>query len=84
MTASAKTGEGMEAARAAIEDRLPQFDIELEVLLPYDRGDLVNRLHEQGDVLELEHTGNGSHIRARMGAALAGELEPYVVESAAG
>ena len=78
---SAHTGEGIDEARATIEGALPQFDIELEVLLPYERGDLVNRLHEQGDVVELEHTGEGSRIKARMGEALAAELAPYVVET---
>ena len=74
---SAHSGEGIETARAAIEADLPQFDTELVVLLPYERGDLLNRLHEQGDVLELEHTGEGTRVRARMGEALAGELAAY-------
>ncbi|MGN6780020.1 MAG: GTPase HflX, partial [Marmoricola sp.] len=76
---SARTGAGISAARARIESELPRPDIEVTVLLPYDRGDLVSRLHERGDVLDLEHTGEGTRVHARVGEALAGELEPFAV-----
>jgi GTP-binding protein HflX len=77
---SARTGEGIAAARARIESELPRPDIEVTVLVPYERGDLVSRLHERGDVLELEHTGEGTRVHARVGQALAGELEQYTTE----
>ena len=44
---SARTGEGLDELRALIADELPRPDIEVTVLLPYDRGDLVNRLHRE-------------------------------------
>jgi GTP-binding protein HflX len=76
---SAKTGEGIPGLLEAIEADLPRPDTEVEVLLPYDRGDLVSRIHQEGEVVALEHTGEGTRIDARVGGALAGELEPYVV-----
>ncbi|MGN6250983.1 MAG: GTPase HflX [Marmoricola sp.] len=76
---SARTGAGIAEARARIEGELPRPDIEVTVLLPYDRGDLVSRLHERGDVLALEHTGEGTRVHARVGQALAGELEGFAV-----
>ena len=75
---SAKTGEGIPAALAAIEADLPHPDIDVEVLLPYDRGDLVSRIHDQGEVLEVAHTGDGTQIHARVSEALAGELADFV------
>ena len=42
---SARTGEGIEELRAVVESRLPRPEREVRVLLPYERGDLVNRIH---------------------------------------
>ena len=49
----------------------------VDVLLPYDRGDLVSRVHDEGEVLEEEHRADGTLVRALVPAALAGELAPY-------
>ena len=74
---SAKTGEGIADVRAAIEADLPRPDVEVRVLLPYDRGDLVSRIHDRGEVLDTDHTAEGTLVHARVGEALAGELEPF-------
>ena len=74
---SAKTGEGIAEALAVIEEELPRPGVEFEALLPYERGDLLNRIHTSGEVDHLEHTGDGTVVRGRVNEALAGELEPY-------
>lgn len=74
---SAKTGEGIAEALAAIEADLPHPDVEVRVLLPYSRGDLVSRIHDNGEVLSVEHTGDGTLIHARISTAFAGEIELY-------
>ncbi|WP_410793596.1 GTPase HflX [Kribbella sp. C-35] len=74
---SARTGEGMDKLRELLEGALPQPHVALEVLLPYDRGDLVSRIHSEGSVEQLEHTAEGTHITARVHPALAGDLTPY-------
>jgi GTP-binding protein HflX len=78
---SARTGEGIAVVRAAVEADLPRPDVEVSVLLPYDRGDLVSRIHDRGEVLRTEHTGEGPRVDARVGEALAGELEPFAVST---
>ena len=75
---SARSGEGMEELRALIGDELPHPDVEVEVLVPYSRGDLVSRLHEQGDVLESRHEAEGTRVRARVHANLAADLADLV------
>jgi GTP-binding protein HflX len=65
--------------RAAIEARLPRPAVELSVLLPYDRGDLVARIHRWGEVLETEHGDTGTLLRVRVGEVLAAELARYLV-----
>ncbi|HEY5787704.1 MAG TPA: GTPase HflX [Microlunatus sp.] len=74
---SARTGEGIEELRAVVESRLPHPEREVRVLLPYERGDLVNRIHVSGELVSLEHTEHGSLVTARVHPDLAGELAPY-------
>ena len=50
---------------------------EVRVLLPYERGDLVNRIHVSGELVSMEHTEHGSLMTARVHPDLAGELAPY-------
>ncbi|MCW2857974.1 MAG: hflX [Marmoricola sp.] len=76
---SAKTGEGIEDVLAAIEGDLPRPDVDVRLLLPYSRGDLVSRIHDHGEVLTIDHTGDGTLIRARVSEAFAGELELYTL-----
>jgi len=78
---SAKTGEGIAEALAAVEADLPHPGVAIEALLPYERGDLLNRIHVSGEVESVEHTGDGSLVRGRVHEGLAGELEPYLVTS---
>jgi GTP-binding protein HflX len=81
VVASARTGSGIEELRAAIEADLPHPQVEVSALLPYARGDLLSRIHEQGEVIALEHTGEGTAVKARVHPDLAGELAPYAVTS---
>jgi GTP-binding protein HflX len=76
---SARTGEGFDELRTLIARELPRPSVAIEVLLPYGRGDLVSRIHDDGDLLEEEHTPEGTRMRALVTDALAGELSPYSV-----
>ena len=77
---SAHTGEGIADVLAAVEADLPRPGVEVTALVPYARGDLLNRAHEHGEVLSLEHTGDGTLLHARVNEDLAGELAPYATE----
>ncbi len=74
---SARTGDGIDVLRGLVERRLPRPDIEITALLPYTRGDLVARLHDEADLLDTEHTEGGTLVRARVGPALAELLRPF-------
>ena len=76
---SAKTGEGIAEALAVIEGELPRPDVEFHALLPYERGDLINRLHQHGEIASMEHTPEGTVVRGRANEDLAGELSAYAV-----
>jgi GTP-binding protein HflX len=77
---SAHTGEGIADVLAAVEADLPRPGVQVTALVPYARGDLLNRAHEHGEVLSLEHTGDGTLLHARVNEDLAGELAPYATE----
>ena len=74
---SALTGEGIEEVREAIEASLPAPEVTVRVVLPYDRGDLLNRIHQESDLLSLEHLGEGTLVSARVHPELAAELKQY-------
>jgi len=74
---SARTGEGLEQLRTTIESLLPRPEIEIRALVPYERGDLVNRIHQTGEFLATEHRADGTLVAARVSPALAAELAPY-------
>ena len=76
---SARTGEGIAELLAVIDGELPRPGVEFAALLPYERGDLVNRLHQKGEIDSIEHTADGTVVRGRANADLAGELAPYAV-----
>ncbi|WP_405112293.1 GTPase HflX [Micromonospora sp. NBC_01405] len=78
--ASARSGRGIDEVRAAIEERLPSPAVEVRAVLPYDRGDLVARVHRQGEVLSTAHLPEGTLLHVRVGEALAAELAPYAAE----
>jgi GTP-binding protein HflX len=74
----ARTGEGIDKLQALIESELPKPPVEIEALVPYDRGELVSRVHRSGEVLSIEHEIGGTRVHARVSEALAAALEPYV------
>ncbi len=74
---SARTGAGMAELEQVIAESLPRPDVAFDVLLPYDRGDLLSRLHDDGEIDTLEHGGDGTHVVGRVMPELAAELAPY-------
>lgn len=74
---SASTGEGIDTLRERIDAALPRPPVEVEVLIPYDRGDLVSRVHSEGEVLVEEHRTDGTFVAARVHHGLAAALRPF-------
>jgi GTP-binding protein HflX len=51
--------------------------VPFDVLLPYERGDLVNRIHQEGEITRLEHTAQGTSVQGRAHPGLAHDLARY-------
>ena len=71
---SAHTGQGIADLLAAIEADLPGGFIDVDTVVPFDRGDLIARAYKLGEVVSIDHDESGSHIKARVPKALADEL----------
>ncbi len=71
---SARTGHGLAALLAGLDKRLPQ-DPQITVLVPYGRGDLLSRAHQEGEVLTVNHGEDGTKLTARVPPGLAAELD---------
>jgi GTP-binding protein HflX len=74
---SARTGLGIDGLRDLIAARLPHPEVEVDVLVPYGRGDLVARLHRDGEVRSERHESGGTRLSARVDGALAAALEEF-------
>ena len=74
---SARTGAGIAGLRAAVEAGLPRPEVEVRALVPYERGDLINRIHQSGELTTTEHTPDGTLVVARVHPDLANELSPF-------
>ena len=71
---SARTGRGLEELRGRIEEMLPRPDVAVDVVVPYSRGDLVARVHADGEIDSIDYGPEGTRVRARVDAPLAAEL----------
>ncbi|MBP2473679.1 GTP-binding protein HflX [Crossiella equi] len=74
---SAHSGAGVEELRAAVAEAIPRPDVVLDLLIPYSRGEMVARVHSQGEVLAEKHTEDGTELRARVNPELAGQLGEF-------
>ena len=75
---SALTGANTEGVAAAIVEGLDAVTVTADLLIPYERGDLVASLHETGEVLDEYHAEDGTEITVRMPAAVAERMVPYL------
>lgn len=74
---SARTGDGIDRLRSRLDRLSAEHDIEVDVLVPYTRGDLIARMHTAGRIVTTAHEPDGTRVRARVPRALAAELGAY-------
>ena len=72
---SARTGYGVDTLVKAIEAALPKPKVEINVVIPFSRGDLVSAVHEQGEIISEEYLPEGTKIHAMVGGALAQKIQ---------
>ena len=67
----------MEELLQRIAELLPEPNVEVAVLIPYDRGDLVSRLHLNSRILVLDYREGGTFVRAMVKPEMAAELASF-------
>lgn len=78
---SAHTGEGISELEGRIEMFLNTLDAHVKLLVPYTRGDIVSRLHEEGTVLTEEYEEQGTLIDVRLPRILAQQYSEFAVDT---
>lgn len=77
VSVSALDGTGIEALLSCISETLmEQFDA-LDVIIPYDRGDLVAQFHQFGKINLEEYKETGTHLRGYMPNNRSGSLKVF-------
>src|SRR6476660_1719102 len=74
---SARTGDGLDRLQQRMAELITPTDTVVDVTIPYDRGDLVNKVHADGRVDATEHTADGTRIKARVPIPLAASLQEF-------
>jgi GTP-binding protein HflX len=78
---SARSGEGIDELNARIAELLPAPEVEVTLLVPYDRGEIISRLHVQGRVLSTDYREDGTLVTALVHPARLDELTEFVTAS---
>ena len=76
---SAVCGDGIEELLQAVGDRLRAAAHVVELLVPFERGDVIAALHREGEVIDEEHTDGGTRIRVRVDQAGANRFTEFLV-----
>ncbi|QPK81851.1 GTPase HflX [Schaalia sp. ZJ405] len=63
---SAYTGDGVDEALGRIEALLPRPHRAIDCVIPYSRGELINLIHEDGEIDLEEYDPQGTHVVGRV------------------
>jgi len=75
--ASAKTGDGMLDFVLCVEDALRTLLSPIEVLIPFNKGELLNELHERGVCDSVTYLDSGVRVSGKAPLDLCQRLEPH-------
>ncbi len=75
---SAITGDGIETFLRTLGDRVRSLTVVHELLIPYERGDVLASVHREGEVVSTVTEDTGVRVRARLSDASAGRLAEFI------
>ena len=76
---SALTGDGIDLMLRTLADRVRTLTAVVELLVPYDRGDVLASIHREGEIVSTTDEPDAMRIRARLSEASTGRLSEFVV-----
>ncbi len=74
---SARTGEGIDGLVTALATAASAADAKLDVVIPYQRGDLVSLAHERCHIISESHEADGTHIQMLAAPAFAAAFREF-------
>ena len=77
---SAASGAGVEELVERLGEELTRLRVEVRLMIPFDHGELVARVHREGEVLEESYSEEGTHLVARLQREALDDLGPYLAE----
>ena len=77
---SARTGAGIDELVGAIAAAASAADAKLDVVIPYQRDDLVSLAHERCHIISETHEADGTHLQMLVGPAYASTFQAFAVE----
>jgi GTP-binding protein HflX len=75
---SAFTGEGVDELQQLIAETIPDPDVEITAVIPYEHGGLVSLLHEHSQILDTDYVESGTRIHARVSVEMSNRLANYL------
>ena len=66
-----------------ISNELSKLKVEVELSIPFDKGELVAHVHDEGEVLHESYTETGTHLVARLGHESLAAFREYLEEAPA-
>ena len=76
---SSLNGDGMQDFVAVVEDAMSSLLVPIEMVIPYERGEDINIIHEQGNVETIDYRTSGTYVVARVPQAVAQRLDEFSV-----
>jgi GTPase len=76
---SSITGEGIDEFLRALSDRLRALAVVYDLVIPYERGDVMASLHREGEVVSTSDGETAWTVRARLSDASAGRLGAFIL-----
>ena len=74
---SAKTGYNVDLLIEKIKSKIFAGNVHIELLVPYDRGDVVSYVCENGSVDVIEYKENGTYIKVELSLADYNRVKKY-------
>ena len=71
---SARTGFGIEELLDKLENIFSAGDKDVDMVIPYTSGEMLNRLHNEAKVVSEEYAEDGIHIKAKIPAVLCASM----------
>ena len=78
---SARTGEGIDELKQKIADTIPRPSLEVKLLIPYNHGEVISRLHAwDAEIKSTTFVSDGTFVTALVREDVAAELSDYVID----